>query len=176
MEHTRLGKLPKTRKWRQVVDLIAAGADAAQVADAVIKVAEEAFPYRHVSEDGGFNEAVWLITQLALSAKSADPIQHLRDQGVEIHGQASLTGLIAALSDRMDGLGNGAASPSDLGELAHRALVDAVGSTLRPKIDGQLFAATPEVLTSAISDLRKPREFAQSSRNFFSRLTGECMH
>jgi hypothetical protein len=176
MGHTRLGTLPKTRKWRQVVDLIAAGADAAQVAEATLRVAELAFSYKYVSQDGGYNEAVWLMTHLGLCAKAADPIQHLRDHGVAVPTHATLPGLMAALSENMDRAIEGRSQRSDLGELAHRALVDAVGTTLRPKIDGQLFAVTPDVLKSALADLRKPHEFAQLSRSFFSRLTRECMN
>ena len=40
MGHIRLGNLPKTRKWQQVVDLIEGGAGTAQVANATITAAE----------------------------------------------------------------------------------------------------------------------------------------
>jgi len=175
MGHTRLGKLPCTRKWREVVELIAAGADAAQIAEATLRVAELAFSYKYVSRDDGYNEAVWLVTQLGLSAKAPDPLHYLRDRGIDVQGQATLLGLMGALSESMDSAIERGGTRSDLGELAHRALVDAVGTTLRPKVDGQLFGIAPEVFKSALAELRKPREFAQLSRNFFSRLTRECM-
>jgi hypothetical protein len=176
MGHVWLGKLPRTRKWREVVDLIAAGADAAQVANATLRVAEKAFSYKYVSEDAGFNQAAWLLTQLGLSAKTSDPIQYLRDHGLSIAGPVSPASLIAAFSDAMEGHIDHDGVRSHLSELAHRALVDAVGSTLRPKVDGQLFGMTPEVVASALTAYGKPREFAQLSRTFFSRLTRECMN
>ena len=176
MGHTRLGTLPRTRKWREVIDLIAAGADAYQVAEATLRVAELAFSYKHVSQDSGYNEAVWLITHLGLCATAGDPTQYLREQGVDFPGQTTLPGLMAALSESMDRAIERRGLRSDLGELAHRALVDAVGTTLRPKVDGQLFDVTPDVIKSALADLRKPREFAGLCRNFFSRLTRECMN
>ena len=37
--HIRLGQLPRTRKWRDVVELVAVGADVSQVADATIRAA-----------------------------------------------------------------------------------------------------------------------------------------
>ena len=43
MGHIRLGQLPRSRKWRDVVELVAAGADVAQVASATINAADEAF-------------------------------------------------------------------------------------------------------------------------------------
>jgi hypothetical protein len=175
MGHTRLGKLPRTRKWREVIDLIAAGADAVQVAEATLKVAEKAFSYKSVSEDDGFNEAVWLVTQLGLCAKTADPLQHLRDHGVDIGLSPTLPELMASMSESMDDAVDRGGVRSDLAELSHRALVHAVGTTLGPKLDGQLFGMSPEVFSGALADLRKPREFAQLSRSFFSRLTRECM-
>jgi len=40
MGHIRLGELPRTRKWAQVVGLIEGGAGSAQVANATITAAE----------------------------------------------------------------------------------------------------------------------------------------
>lgn len=175
MGHVRLGRLPRTRKWREVVDLIAAGADAAQVACATLRAAEQAFSYRSVSQDAGFNQAVWLITQLGLSAQASDPIQYLREHDISIPPQVSPLGLVAAFSDAMDGYVNRSGARSDLSELAHRALVDAVGSRLGPKTDGQLFGTTQDTVKDALATFGNPREFAHLSRAFFSRLTRECM-
>ena len=36
MGHTRLGRLPRTRKWQDVVGLIGAGADTADIAAATL--------------------------------------------------------------------------------------------------------------------------------------------
>ena len=52
MGHVRLGKLPRTRKWREVVDLLAAGVGPAQVADATLRTAEEACSYKTASQGG----------------------------------------------------------------------------------------------------------------------------
>ena len=40
MGHIRLGNLPRTRKWRQLIALIEVGAGAAQVANATIDAAD----------------------------------------------------------------------------------------------------------------------------------------
>lgn len=59
MGHVRLGRLPKTRTWIKVVELIYAGADVATVAEAVVKASEKALKF--VQKDVGFREAVYLI-------------------------------------------------------------------------------------------------------------------
>lgn len=76
MGHVRLGVLPRTKAWKEVVGLIAAGADVSQVANATITAAEKAFTF--VMDDKGYTEAVWLMTQLAIAAKKDDPYAHLR--------------------------------------------------------------------------------------------------
>ena len=45
MGHIRLGLLPRTRAWKEVVGLIVAGADVSQVAAATINAAEKAFSF-----------------------------------------------------------------------------------------------------------------------------------
>ena len=43
MVHVRLGTLSKTRAWKDVIDLIADGADAAEIAAATVNAADNAF-------------------------------------------------------------------------------------------------------------------------------------
>lgn len=65
MEHVRLGVWPRTKAWKEVVELIAAGTDVSRITNAItISAAEKAFPF--VMDDMGFTEAVWLMTQLAV--------------------------------------------------------------------------------------------------------------
>lgn len=61
MGHVRLGSLPRSRAWKEVVGLITAGADVSQIANATIRAADKAFTF--VLNDEGFTEAVWLMTQ-----------------------------------------------------------------------------------------------------------------
>ena len=68
MGHIRLGNLPRTRKWQQVVALIEGGAGTAQIANATITAAEQGF--KLAAEDKGLVETTWLLTQLPLAAKS----------------------------------------------------------------------------------------------------------
>ena len=175
MGHIRLGQLPRTRKWRDVVELIAAGADVAQVANATIKAAESAFSF--VSNDCGYNQAVWLMTQLGLAAGQEKPLDYLRSQGVNIPDNTSLPGIVVALTEALDNHSAANGGHSDLGELAQRALVDAVIRRLEPKLrQKSLYNMPADDVQSALSEFRKPNEFGQLSREFYSRLTNECMN
>ena len=74
MGHIRVGTLPATRRWKDVVGLIAEGAEAPLVAEAVTHAWEQAFIA--VRSDAGFREAVWLLMQIGVAGKSRDPTGH----------------------------------------------------------------------------------------------------
>lgn len=175
MGHTRLGQLPRTRKWREVVELIAVGANVPQVASATIKAAESAFKF--VSNDKGYNEAVWLITQLGLAASHSNPLEYLRSQGVDIPNETSLPGIVVALSEALDRHSLAEGGKSDLAELSHRALVDAVVQRLEPKLlQMSLFNLKAEHTQQALTEFGKEKQFGKLASEFFSRLTRECMN
>ncbi len=175
MGHIRLGQLPRTRKWRDVVELIAAGADVPQVANATIRAADSAFSF--VNDDSGYNQAVWLMTQLGLAAGQEKPLEYLRSQDINIPDNTSLPGVAAALTEALDNHSSANGGHSDLGELAQRALVDAVMQRMAPKLaQKSLFNLQADDTQQALSEFRKPNEFGKLSREFYSRLTNECMN
>ena len=175
MGHVRLGQLPRTRKWRDVVELVAAGANVPQVANATIKAADGAFSF--VTDDSGYNHAVWLMTQLGLAAGRENPLEHLRAQGVNIPDNTSIPGIVVALTNAIDDHASRNGGHSDLGELAQRALADAVITRLEPKLQQQsMFNMQAEDTQRALLEFGKQKEFGQLSREFYSRLTNECMN
>lgn len=171
MGHTRLGKLAQTKRWRGVIELIAAGADVSQIADVTLKAAEDAFAYVKVNDDQGFNQAAWIMVQLGIAAKKDDSIQYLRENGIDIPSQTTLPGIISAISDAMENHLNHKGERSDLSEIAHRALVGAVTDTMRPKLEGRLFATTSDDVKKVLGEFHKEKTFSELSRNFFSKLT-----
>lgn len=175
MGHTRLGFLPQTRKWRDVVEFVAAGANVPQIANATLIAAESAFSF--VSNDSGYNQAVWLITQLGLAAKKENPLEYLRSQGVDIPNNTSLPGIAVALTEALETHSAANGGHSDLGELAQRALVDAVVQRMEPKLQQQsLFNLQAEHAQQALTEFGKQAEFGQLAREFYSRLTNECLN
>ena len=67
MGHVRLGVLPKSRKWNQVVDELRLGADIEEVAASAADAAERAL--QAASKDPAFLHAFWLLTQIPLAAR-----------------------------------------------------------------------------------------------------------
>lgn len=170
MGHVRLGLLPRTRAWKEVVGLIAAGADVSQIANATITAAEKAFSF--VMKDVGYTEAVWLMTQMAIAAKKPDILQHLAAAGIRLPADPSLIDVTTAITEALDRRVEGNRERSDLGGLANRAIVGAVNDVLSPKLHS-LFASDPDTMRAALADLGRPKEFGEFSRRFFARLANE---
>jgi hypothetical protein len=175
MGHTWLQNLSQFKRWREVVGLIAGGADVSQMANATLKTAENAFAYANINEDKGFNQAAWLLVQIGIASKNDDPIRHLRDNGIDIPAQTTLPGIISALSDAMDNYLDRHGERSDLSEIAQRALVGAVTERMRSKLDTRLFEVNSEDVKEVLGEFHKQKEFSSLSRNFFARLTNGCL-
>jgi hypothetical protein len=61
MGHVRLGRLPQTRNWQNVVGLLGAAAPANRVAAASALAAEHAIG--QAAADPALTHAIWLLTQ-----------------------------------------------------------------------------------------------------------------
>jgi hypothetical protein len=119
MGHIRLGNLPRTRKWQQVVALIEGGAGTAQIANATITAAEQGF--KLAAEDKGLVETIWLLTQLPLAAKNDDFGQALQGVGLDISDSPGLMEVVGAFSDAIDKKLTNNGGRTDLGEMAQMA-------------------------------------------------------
>ena len=154
MGHVRLGSLPRSRAWKEVVGLITAGADVSQIANATIRAADKAFTF--VLNDEGFTEAVWLMTQLAIAAKKENLGGHLQSLGVNLPQDTSLTDLAAAVSEALDNKFDSNGGRSDLGEMSQRASVGALVEHISPQLP-YLFALRPDAVRAVPAAIRQQR-------------------
>jgi len=105
MGHIRLGNLPRTRKWQEVVGLIEGGAGTAQIANATITAAERGLNL--AAQDKGLVETVWLLTQLPRAGRSDNFAGALRDAGLDVADSPGLMEVVGAVSDAIDRPVNG---------------------------------------------------------------------
>src|SRR3954452_24109682 len=147
MGHVRLGILPASRKWRQVVEELRLGADVDTVAAAATDAAEAAL--HGASRDPALLHAFWLLTQIPLAARGPAFIDDLRRLGLDIPDRPSLMDVAAAYSGAGDRHVRERGGRTDLGEMAQMAAVEsltaAVGSSLP-----SLFGPTPEDVQRSI--------------------------
>jgi len=172
MGHIRIGTLPATRRWKDVIGLIAEGVEAARVAEAVTHAWEQAF--NTVRNDAGFREAVYLLMQIGVAGKSRDPTGHLSSVGVEVSGAGSVVEVAMAISAAMEQRLEGSRQRSDFGELAQRALVGAVTEQLQRRMP-TLLESTADDVGGAVKKCGRDKAFGELSREFFARMANECL-
>ena len=102
MGHVRLGVIPKSRKWRQVVEELRLGSEINVVAASAADAAEAAL--RAASNDPAFLHAFWLLTQVPLAARGPDFTRDLQRLGVQVPDRPSLMDLVAGISAAVDRL------------------------------------------------------------------------
>src|SRR5262249_35423201 len=116
MGHVRLGVLPKSRKWNQVVNELRLGADVGEIAAFAADAAETAL--KAASDDPAFLHAFWLLTQIPLAARGPDFAQDLRRLGLEVRDRPGLMDVSAAISAAVDRHAREQRHRTDLGEMA----------------------------------------------------------
>lgn len=174
MGHVRLGALPRTRKWREVILLIELGARATQVANATINAADRGLDY--AADDPALIEAVWLATQLPLDARQPNFADALRHTGLDVSDEPSLFEISAAATECVDAIMEKKSHRTDLGEMAQMALAETLNKVVAERAYGGLFGTTHEDIQREFSRLAAPGQFASFCRAFFARLTEKSLH
>jgi hypothetical protein len=172
MGHIRLGALPSTRKWVQVVGLLQGGAGVAQLANATIGAAERAFAV--AAKDPGVVETIWLLTQLPLAARADNFAEGLRDRGVDVADSPGLMEIVGAVTEAIDAKMPNCRGRTDLGEMAQMAaaetLTDCIGRSTR-----SFFGTSPEDVQQAFSRLANTKRFSSFAKGFFARFVNKCL-
>lgn len=165
MGHIKYGPLPATRPWREVVQLIAGGASAAQLATATVHAAARWF--RAAANDRAVVEAYWLLVRLPLAARAPAFRVALSDCGVHVPDDPGLLDLAVAYSEAVDARMPNGRGRTDLAELAQTAGVETVCGTVHPR-SGGLFGSGPPEIRRALADLGTPKQFGLFARPFFT--------
>jgi hypothetical protein len=168
MGHIRLKRLPASRKWTQVVSLLANGASVEEVAGASADAANGAL--QRARSDPVAAHSLWLLAQLPLAARQLDFAAAARRLDIQAGERPTLLELVGAFSDAIDRAAVGAAKRTDLGEMAHRAAAESLTAFIGSDLPA-LFGSTPEDVRLALGKLAAPDRFARMARDFFTRLT-----
>jgi hypothetical protein len=100
MGHIRLGNLPRTRKWQQVVALLDSGAATDQVAAATLDASKRGL--EEAARDPALVHSFWLLTQLPLCARAEDFVAALNRAGITVTSTPPLLELVGGFADAVD--------------------------------------------------------------------------
>ena len=173
MGHILLGcNLPHTRKFNQIVALIAGGAGAAQIANAVVSAVEKELGL--AARDTGVIETIWLLMQLPLAARSENFSQALYDRGVLVSDSPGLMEIVGGVTDAIDAKMPNCKGRSDLGEMAQMAAAETLTEVIGSRTNN-FFGTTTDDVRQAISKLATAKQFSLFAKDFFSRFTNKCL-
>lgn len=165
MGHLRLGRLPKTYKWRAVIDLLnETPDDPAALAGAVVKAAEARL--RELGRDSSLTYCFWLLTRITWAARREDFTAALSELDLPPAGDGSALVFISGVSDRVRSelIHHPESGPfAELASLAlRRALSETVGQEGR-----SLFGSSMEDIQHAFREYSTARRFGILARRFF---------
>lgn len=99
MGHIRLGRLPRTRRWRAVLEMLdASSTSTSQVADAVVLAAETRL--RQLANDPLLAECVRVLTRVTWTARGPNFLAELSALGVDEPSEASAITAIGPITER----------------------------------------------------------------------------
>lgn len=174
MGHIRVGRLPKTRKWSQVIDLLnTRDSSPADIAAATAKAAKEFIIKK--STDSSLVFSYWVLTQITSQARTGDFSKKLAKFGLDISQANNAFDFLACLADftRAEIRSRHEASfpISDFAQLALReVLTETIG-----KRCSSLFDTTLEDIRLACFNYSSPDKFAKLSRLYFSNVLNRCL-
>jgi hypothetical protein len=172
MGHIRLGRLPRTVKWNQVVSLIDSGASTADIALVALDASRKGL--QTASKDPTLVYSIWLLTQIPLAAKGQGFSEELRQRGLEVSEQPTLMEVVGAFTDAVDAYTSRQGARSDLGEMAQLAAVESLTKLVGEKTRS-LFGATAADVQRAARSFSTTKEFGTLGRDFFSRFLGRYL-
>jgi hypothetical protein len=168
MGQHHLGRLPGSRKWRQVIALISGGADVQDVAAATSAAAESQMI--EARNDPAVKHAVWLLTQIPVAAKQEDFASELRKLGLRVGDRPSLIQVVTAMTEAIDRHVARVGGRTDLGEMAQLSAAESLNAVAGRELP-DLFGATSDKARAALGGLGTVKQFAVLARDFFARLS-----
>lgn len=182
MGHTRLGKIPTTRQWRDVVGIFASAkspsgltagsGDISQLAGATVRASANAL--RAGVKDGGLAFIFYFLTQLALSARGKEPREALSDLGLKLPRDPTHLDLTIEVHRVIDDHFRLANQKSDVAEIAQLAIGETLSDFFRSQ-PRDLFAASEAQLFRDLHRLGTQKSFGEVSRHFFANFMGRLL-
>ena len=178
MGHTRLGAIPKLRKWNEVVEQVTGsrltgsitsaavnmGAVAAQTLDAAQRALDRA------TDDPGVRYTFYLLTQMALAARNPDWEAALGKYGIRLSNDSTVFDFSAEVQDAIDRyISKSPSGATDLSEIAQQSAGEAITSLAGMRTDN-LFDGGSADVQDAMRSLSTKKGFGELGQRFFGRF------
>jgi len=168
MGHYRLDRLPRTRRWKQVIALLDAGEPVEELAQAAFRAAQTGLS--RVPQDPGFTHTLTVIFSFVDALQSKDPLADLRKNGFDVGDGSSLFDFVGGFRMRAEDAAVAARARSDIAELARdsfaQVLMKSAGSSLQT-----LFGVESADARRALQSNLKGKPLGSTMHEFFATFT-----
>jgi|RhiMethySRZTD1v2_1073278.scaffolds.fasta_scaffold365409_3 hypothetical protein len=168
MGHQRLGTLPRSKEWSEVIALIAHGENVGVIAAATARAAERSMI--DASGDPTVRHAFWLLSQIPLAARQPDFPDSLRRLGINVGREPTLIEITTGMMQAVDRMAAKARHRSDLGEMTQLCAIESLNAVAGRELP-DLFGATHTIVRATLAGLATVNQFTVLARDFLSRLT-----
>ena len=186
MGHTRLGPLPKTKSWNQVVDSLTGGSfQGYSLPDAASRVSEIAaqtlkaakVTLAQAKTDAGVRYTFYLLTQIASASRGSNWEQALASHGIRLSGHSTVFDLTVEVQGAIDRhLSRTSHGSSDLGEMAQQAVGEALTSLLSAGKPGLFDDSDSDDLKDAVRQFSTKKGFGQLGQRFFGNFLARFLN
>jgi hypothetical protein len=184
MGHTRLGAVPKTRKWNELVEQIAglnlagdvasAAADVDAIAARTLKATQRGLD--KAADDPGVRYTFFLLTQVALASRTSDWQSALGDHGIHLSDDSTVFDFTAEVQDAIDRyVSQNPSGATDLSEIAQQSAGEAITS-LAGSRTVSLFGGSSADVQNAIRSLSTKKGFGELGQRFFGRFVARFLN
>lgn len=173
MGHTRLGNIPKSRKWSEVLATLAEGSSisaneeieliALKTLDAAEAGLQKAF------DDLGLRYTFYILTQLALASRQEDWEQTLSNHNIDISNVNSTFDLISEVQISIDDYISDKARATDISEIAQQSFGESISVLIENKAN-TLFGSGKQEIQTALKSLSTKTGFSDLGQKFFGRF------
>lgn len=170
MGHERIGYLPKSKKWRDIVDEVA---DFTLRSDSIAQIANQTTKnvidrYINIGADNGVLAAFKFLILLSQSARQYNSSEFLAKHGIQLPNNFNILGLSKAIREFI----NTHSESKEYSAFANSALIETVSQWIRQNQVQQTFQFGSEA--NSFDNWRKAADgsgFCELSRMFFSNFT-----
>jgi hypothetical protein len=168
MGHLRLGTLPTSKNWKEVVSLIPRPSSTpSQIAAATIEAAKGGV--KRAANDNGVIDVFWLLTQIPLAAREENFSAALKRLGFSVPESPTAFDVLGALSEVIESNAAERRERSDFSELSLAAAQEAL-SELCVEETRSLFGASPEDVKNGFKKYSTSTQFRRLARVFLKVL------
>jgi len=184
MGHTRLGEVPKTQKWDELIERIAGSVRSGNVATADISVGVIASQtldatqksLKRAATDPGVRYTFYLITQVALAARASNWERALDAHGIRVSEDSTVFDFTVEMQNAIDRYLSASRSGStDLSEMAQQSVGEAIASLSGPRTVS-MFGGRGEDARNAIRSLSTKKGFGDLGQRFFGRFVARFLN